>query len=545
MRLDGNEGQVVCDDLLDVSGTLDLSELRIYPSTQALEAVIANIHGIDSNQVLVTAGADDGLMRMCRAYLSPGNNLVLPEPTFEMIKRFATWCFADIVSTRWTEGDYPLDAVVDAVNVNTALIAVVTPNNPTGGVISGAALRRLSERCPNRMLMVDCAYAEFADEDVTQVALSLPNAVVFRTLSKALGLAGLRVGYAMGPASAIAKLRAAGMPYPVSAPSLKFAKTALARRFESRQYIERVRVERSILTEMLTDYGALVASSQGNFILARTPKALWWRDALAGFGIGVRVWPDNDCLSDAVRITCPGNLADFNRLVTALESLVNPQALLFDLDGVLADVSQSYREAIRQTAQIYGVTVTNADIERCKRAGHANNDWSVTQALLASRSVHVPFEDVKSTFESLYWGTSDRRGLCLDESFIGCIEKLKKLSVKMPLAAVTGRPRRDALMFLERFDVRECFTTVVTMEDAPLKPDSAPVLAALTRLGVSRAWMIGDTRDDVEAARGANVLPIGVVTPTDTEPDVSRDNLLKAGAARVLNQWTDVEDYLP
>ncbi len=80
---------------------------------------------------------------------------------------------------------------------------------------------------------------------------------------------------------------------------------------------------------------------------------------------------------------------------------------------------------------------------------------------------------------------------------------------------MTGRPRVDADRFLERTGIAGCFRTVVTMEDAPIKPDPTPVRLALERLGVATAWMVGDTPDDTRAARGAGVLPMGVVAPGD------------------------------
>ena len=100
-------------------------------------------------------------------------------------------------------------------------------------------------------------------------------------------------------------------------------------------------------------------------------------------------------------------------------------------------------------------------------------------------------------------------------------------------------------MFLKRFNLLESFSAVITMEDAPAKPHPAPVKEALKGLDVERAWMLGDTRDDIDAARGARVLPIGVLTPTQENTSQNREALLKAGAARVFNQWTEVESYLP
>ena len=122
------------------------------------------------------------------------------------------------------------------------------------------------------MIMVDCAYAEFADVDLTETALSLPNTLVFRTFSKAFGLAGLRLGYVLGDASWIGVLRRVGLPYPVSAPSIALAATSL-RRFEEREgFIQKVRSERAELREKFTRLGLHAEASQGNFVFLRQEK---------------------------------------------------------------------------------------------------------------------------------------------------------------------------------------------------------------------------------------------------------------------------------
>ncbi len=89
-----------------------------------------------------------------------------------------------------------------------------------------------------------------------------------------------------------------------------------------------------------------------------------------------------------------------------------------------------------------------------------------------------------------------------------------------------------------------CFQTVVTMEDAPAKPDPAPVQLALERLGVRHAWMVGDTPDDIRAARAAAVLPLGIVAPGD-DPDLARTALADAGAARILATVNELLETLP
>ena len=288
IRLDGNEGTAPSSVVLKVLQDLNAEDLRAYPDKEPLEAAIARFHDVAPNQVLVTAGGDEGLLRMCRAFLSPKKNFVLPEPTFGMLNKFANWCNSPVKSVDWQTGNYPLSAVLAQVDDNTGIIAVVSPNNPTGGIATQKDLVSLSEAAPQAMIMVDCAYAEFADVDLTKTALSLPNTLVFRTFSKAFGLAGLRLGYVLGDASWIGVLRRVGLPYPVSAPSIALAAASL-RRFEEREgFIQNVRSERAELREKFTRLGLHAESSQGNFVFLRTRKAIWWRDGLAGQDIGIR-----------------------------------------------------------------------------------------------------------------------------------------------------------------------------------------------------------------------------------------------------------------
>ena len=111
---------------------------------------------------------------------------------------------------------------------------------------------------------------------------------------------------------------------------------------------------------------------------------------------------------------------------------------------------------------------------------------------------------------------------------------------------MTGRPRADAERFVERFGLCEVVDALIAREDAAaLKPDPAPVRAALRALNVERAWMVGDTPDDVVAARAAAVLPIGCLPPGCGAPDELRASLHEAGAGFVLNETTEIEELLP
>jgi HAD superfamily hydrolase (TIGR01548 family) len=426
---------------------------------------------------------------------------------------------------------------------------VVSPNNPTGSVASADDLRRISAARPDAVVLLDHAYVEYADDDLTAVALALPNVLVLRTLSKAWGLAGCRIGYAVGSPDMIAALRAAGGPYTVAGPSVALALARLARPTpELREHVACIRQERDALIALLTALGLEPWPSQTNFVFVEcgsSGRTAFIAAALRALGVLVRDFPDRPGLTTALRITLPGDAASFARLTAALETVLAPQALLFDLDGVLADVGASQRAAIVATARAFGADVTADDVAAAIRAGDANNDWVVTQRLIADRGAgrQPPLADVTARYQSLYLGGSGAPGLREHEALIPPRALLERLAARRPLAIVTGRPRDEAVWFLERAGIDRFFTTVVAMEDAPLKPNPAPLRLALDRLGVRRAWMIGDTPDDMRAATGAGVLPVAIVPPGDDRPPTAAA-LRAAGTARVLDQLTDLTELL-
>ncbi|MDZ4754441.1 MAG: aminotransferase class I/II-fold pyridoxal phosphate-dependent enzyme [Phycisphaerae bacterium] len=534
---------------LDQLARLGPDLARRYPSTAPLERTLAARMQVDPACVLVTAGGDDAIDRACRACLEPGRTIVVPVPTFEMIERNARLAGAEVARVPWPEGEYPIQAVLGVIDDRTAMIAVVSPNNPTGAVASRVDLEVLSAAAPEALLLVDLAYTEFADEDLTRAALALPNAVVVRTFSKAFGLAGLRVGYAIGPRRVMQAMRAMGSPFPVSSLSLAVAASALEQAPANlSRVVSRVREERGILAETLRRLGARPKPSQANFVLAEfdsSERSEWVWYALAGLGIGVRMFAAGKGLDCCLRITCPGEKAAFERLTRGLGAALRPEAVLLDMDGVLADVSASYRRAIVLTAKSFGVALTAAEISRAKSLGDANNDWVLTHRLVAARGVSISLADITARFESIYQGTSDQLGLRESETLIPDRAILARLAARsgLRLGIVTGRPRTDCERFLRRFGIADLFQVLVCMEDAAAKPSPAPVRLALDLLDVRSAWLIGDTPDDIVAARGAAVVPLGIPAPGDTGD--AAITLTSAGAAIVLTSLAQLETLLP
>jgi len=517
------------------SAELSAGDIARYPDLADLRDAMAATFGVSVAHLLVTAGGDDALLRLCLLALrregraGPARRAVVAVPTFEMIPRYVELAGGELVAVAWPSGAFPVDALLAAVGDGAAIVFVVSPNNPTGAVATADDLRRIANALPDTLVVLDAAYAEFADEDLMVCARQLANVVVVRTLSKAWGLAGLRVGCAIASPELIDKLYASGNPMPVSVATAAIAVARLrSDRDEVLAHVAWLRRRRDDLVALLQRLGLTSAQPcQGNFVLVTGVDPLWFASSLAALGIAVRRFHEQRALADAVRITVPPTETAFEQLEAALTTVVAPTALLFDMDGVLADVSQSYRTAIVRTAASYGVAVTAEDIAAAKRRGNANDDWQVTRSLLADRGVVLPLAAVTERFEGFYAELRDR------ERLLVCRERLRAWQQRFRLGVVTGRPREQAEFFLERVGIRDLFDVVVCREDAALKPDPAPVQLALGQLGVSSAWMLGDTVDDLVAARRAGVLPIGIGSELDG-----------ASAACVLAQADDLEELL-
>lgn len=547
--LDMNEAPEPTQDALDALRQVDANAVRRYPDASILEHAIAQRFGVDNDRVLATAGGDDGIDRVCRVMLDDTRTLLTHTPGFSMIAASARRTGAGVVNVEWDRGPFPLERFLNSITERTGVVALVTPNNPTGLVIERGAIERVARRCARvgAALLLDLAYIEFADDDCTSFALGLPNTVIVRTLSKAYGLAGLRVGFVLGDQRIIDACRAVGAPFAISAPSIAAARSLLGAERDVEPLRERVSNERAQLASRVRTRGVEALDSQANFVLARfdrPERARWTRDALRGLGVAVRGWTRSGDLDRALRVTCPGREEAFRRLMNGLDAALAPDAILLDLDGVLADVSRSYRAAIVVTCESFGVRVAPSDIATLKARGNANNDWLVTRELLSQRGVALDLRVVTERFESIYQGEPSRPGLRETESLIGSIDTLRGLASRVPLAIVTGRPRADAERFLDRYGLAPLVRALVCMEDGPSKPDPTVVRVALKRLGARRAWMVGDTVDDVRAARAASVIPIGVIAPQD-DPPTTTGALLRAGAARVIGSLDDLLEILP
>ena len=317
LRLDHNERLFPAPALVRLLQQVPPSALTRYPEATGLEASLGERWGLEADRVLATAGADDAIDRVCRRCLTGGRDVITVTPTFEMIPAFAALAGGRVRSIPALDDPAPLEPILDRVGERTGLVAVISPHNPTGVAVPVERILAIADRLPGHAaLLLDLAYVEFADRDPTRELLQRDNILVVRTLSKAWGLAGLRVGFVLGAAAAITELRAGGAPFPLAGPSLWLAEQALALGDRvTATYVAAVRRERGRLASALRAAGAEPFESQANFVLASTDRAADVHRGALRRGVAIRRFSN---FPDLVRITLPGDEAAFRHLLDVL-----------------------------------------------------------------------------------------------------------------------------------------------------------------------------------------------------------------------------------
>lgn len=258
-------------------------ESHFYPDSGVAEltARLAEIHEVEPAQILVTAGSTTFLEILARTLLGPGLNAVTSKLSFIVYPIVTNATGAHLIEVPTRDDGYDLDAILKAIDHNTRIVYLANPNNPTGTVLDAAAIDRFLDHVPSHVITVlDEAYYDFACHFAAARGLDYTHAldyvragrsvVVLRTFSKAHGLAGLRVGYGIGPAELMSYLARMKPAFMVSSLAETAALAALADTGHVQQAVENNTTQAKLLVPALAEAGIRVVPTWANFIFCDT-----------------------------------------------------------------------------------------------------------------------------------------------------------------------------------------------------------------------------------------------------------------------------------
>jgi HAD superfamily hydrolase (TIGR01548 family) len=223
--------------------------------------------------------------------------------------------------------------------------------------------------------------------------------------------------------------------------------------------------------------------------------------------------------------------------------------LIFDMDGVLVEVTESYRETICQTvAHFSGKTISRQLVQDYKNQGGWNNDWLLSEKILIDLGHPVAFETVKEQFNKIFFGNvvdGIADGLMSREEWLASPGLLERLARRYHLAIFTGREHEEALMSLRRFAPQIGFNPVLAADHGVVAKPAPDGLLHIAKLFPGRElWYVGDTVDDARSARAAGVPFIGVAAPLVPERETLLALFQEEGALHVVEDINQLPEIL-
>lgn len=327
IRLDANEN-TRASYLLNQKIGRALMEVPVnqYPDSDAreLRKVLGKELMVSPEKIIVGCGSDQLISMILQAFIDPGDKILTQAPTFSMYKISNQIAGGETMEVPLEEGfKFNLSSFLRAIGENRPKIVFLTnPNNPTGGVIPREQIIKIIE-CTNGLVVVDEAYYEFYGESVVDLTGYYHNLMVLRTLSKAYGLAGARVGYGIASREVIDILNRVKPPYNVSSLDQQAALVCLENKAALEGMIEEILSERRRLEALMGEIeGIEVFESHGNFILIKLKKARGLYEHLFHNGLLVRYFGEQGPLAGCLRVTV-GTEKENNTFLGLLDEYLN------------------------------------------------------------------------------------------------------------------------------------------------------------------------------------------------------------------------------
>ena len=315
LRLDFNENTVgPSPKVVAAIRGLPPAAYATYPEYAGLNAAYAAWRGVPAAHVEAFNGVDAAIQTIFEVYGRNGDTFLTTAPTFGYYNPCALRHGIQPDEVAYPDDlRFPLAALRERLARGPRLCFLCNPNNPTGTLLDPAAVLDLARSAPRTLVVVDEIYVDFTKQSVLPAALALDNVVVLQSLSKAAGLAALRLGFAIGPAEVMRLLRRATGPYDVNAFAVTAGQAALTDPEYVEEYVRRVLDAKQWTVERIRDLGVRVFADGGNYVLV-WPGRAGVEDGLRERGILVRSMRGKPVIDGSFRLSI-GTLEQMRRFV--------------------------------------------------------------------------------------------------------------------------------------------------------------------------------------------------------------------------------------
>jgi HAD superfamily phosphatase len=223
-----------------------------------------------------------------------------------------------------------------------------------------------------------------------------------------------------------------------------------------------------------------------------------------------------------------------------------PEIIVFDVDGVLVDVHESFHVTVLQTVKFFtGKRVTHKQLHEWKSRSGYNDDWKLSTAWVQSLGGKQQFDEVKAKFLEFYWGKNGDGGNAAREKWLLGAPALRRLAKKSELGIFTGRVWEELDYTLDHYKTRDYFRRIVTVEEVSKpKPDPEGLLRVLNGRPPESAIYLGDNVDDALASEAAGVPFLGILRRRSDERRQRAPKLKNLGAMAILSHVNELEAWL-
>lgn len=531
VRLDLNENTV---GFAPSTNTIDEAfPFNMYPEYGEISLAFAEMFGVAPGNIILTNGSDEALSVVAQTFVEPGvDTALVSDPTFFMIPHFLKIAGAKLKSIP-LRSDMTFDeaAIENGLASGVKLAVFATPDNPTGAILNPEHILNWCKQFPNILFVIDEAYAEYSGLSLTDRALEHENLLVIRTLSKAWGLAGLRLGIVLGQEKLINYLKIVRPPYSVNAAAVSAARQMVGKRDEVMLQAKETMHRKAGVVSALKARGYKLVEGAGNFILLGVgfnskefsqylrQRSILVRDRSQGAA------PGEHALWGFVRIAI-GTTGENQRLLDAIDEFNAQYAVSFDLDGTLVDTTDSFDRTVDLlVTKFSGNGLLNGELASLRAEGGFNNNWDAAEEVLLRRGFKVQRQELEKAALEFYFELAKTKEKLMIE-----LALLSTLRKRHPVFIVTGRSRMEYdPLWGQIFD--QICNKVYCVDDVPqAKPKPAPdhLTAMLNHNNLGAGVYIGNSVDDMRAALSAGMTAIAVTST------LSADQLRAAGAHLVL-----------